>query len=386
MASLKRFFSPLLLTFTAILITILSYVAFRVSATPVEQLLLFVPGLFVWLLPAVHWRSESDFHSPIELLLQQISFLSMGFLSWMLVVTLARDLLLTAVWLAGALSWAPPEAATSMAHQTSGLWMFGAAGLCTFWGIGVARTGPRKREIRVPIENLHSVLEGLKIVQISDLHVGPTIGRDYVEKVVQLVRELKPDVTVLTGDIVDGNIENFRDAVQPFAKLVPQGRVFFAPGNHEYYWDIHLWLKEFSRLGIRNLLNQGEAVHVQGAKVWMAGVTDPAAAQMKIGEEPSAEKASQGSEDADFKLLLSHRPEISEQAKKAGFDLQLSGHTHGGQFFPWTIAVRFFHEYVTGLFRDGSFRIYVSPGTGTWGPPIRVGTTPEVTCIVLERS
>lgn len=263
--------------------------------------------------------------------------------------------------------------------------MFGTAALCMCWGIIVARTGPRVHEVKVRMENLPQELEGLKIAQISDLHIGPTIGQEYVERVAQLVEEMNPDLTVLTGDIVDGNIENFREALQPFAKLAPKGRVYFSPGNHEYYWDIHLWLEEFSKLGFRILMNQGEALHLRGKKIWVGGVTDPAASQTKLGNAPSASQAGQGSQGADFKLLLSHRPDVAADAKKAGFNLQLSGHTHGGQFFPWTIVVKFVHKYVVGLFQDGPFQIYVSPGTGTWGPPIRVGTTPELTCLVLER-
>ncbi|MFL5812273.1 MAG: metallophosphoesterase [Bdellovibrionia bacterium] len=379
-ASLKRFFSPFLLAFTAIILGVLTYVALRASTSVWQWLVLFGLGALFWTLPAIQWRSEADLHSRGQLLLQQASYLSMGFLSWMLVITVIRDLSLLGIKLIEAVSWAAPESASRLAHQTSGVWMFAAAGLCTLWGILVASKGLRIREVRVPVEGLPRELEGFKIAQISDLHVGPTIGRDYVEKVVGLVSKLKPDLTVLTGDIVDGNIANFREAVQPFTRLVPQGKVYFAPGNHEYYWDIHLWLKELSRLGIKILLNQGEAVEARGAKLWVGGVTDPAA-----GHAPSVEKASQGSQNADFKLLLSHRPEIASDAKKAGFDLQLSGHTHGGQFFPWTIVVKFFHEYVTGLYQDGSLHVYVSPGTGTWGPPIRVGTTPELTCIELLR-
>jgi hypothetical protein len=107
---------------------------------------------------------------------------------------------------------------------------------------------------------------------------------------------------------------------------------------------------------------------------------------VSAGDPPSVEKAASGSQGSDFKLLLSHRPGIAEDARKAGFHLQLSGHTHAGQFFPWTIVVQYVHQYVGGLFQDGPLHIYVSPGTGTWGPPIRVGTTPELTCIVLERA
>lgn len=374
------------MTFSAVLIGVLSYIALRASASLGEWLLLFALGGFVWMLPAIHWRSDADLHSHVELTLQQASFLSMGYLSWMLVVTVVRDFVLLVALLAGAVSSAASGTAGRLAHETSGHWVFLMAGVFTLWGVLIARSGPRVREVKVRIENLPTKLEGAKIAQISDLHVGPTIGLKYVQRVVRLVESVQPDLTVLTGDIVDGNIENFRGSIEPFSNLAPRGRVYFAPGNHEYYWDIHHWLKEFSRLGIKNLLNQGEAVNVRGVKVWVGGVTDPAGGQSALGGAPSAKKASQGSESTEFKLLLSHRPDIADQAKASGFDLQLSGHTHGGQFFPWTIVVKFFHKYVSGLFQDGSLHIYVSPGTGTWGPPIRVGTTPELTCITLERA
>jgi predicted MPP superfamily phosphohydrolase len=127
-------------------------------------------------------------------------------------------------------------------------------------------------------------------------------------------------------------------------------------------------------------------VEVRGAKFWMGGVTDPAAVQTGLGAAPDTNLALTGGENADLKILLSHRPHLVADAARSGFHLQLSGHTHGGQFFPWTYVVRFAHTYFLGLMRHEQTWIYVSPGTGSWGPPLRLGTTPELTKLHLVRA
>jgi predicted MPP superfamily phosphohydrolase len=167
-------------------------------------------------------------------------------------------------------------------------------------------------------------------------------------------------------------------------RLIPKGKIYYVPGNHEYYWSFDQVIPELKRLGIRVLLNQGELLSHNETPIWVGGVTDPAA-ESSGGEAPNVNQAAQGSESAKFKLFLSHRPDYAPLASKVGFNLQLSGHTHGGQFFPWTYVGKLFHRFYIGLMKFESMWIYVSPGTGTWGPPIRIGTTPEVTCIQLVR-
>lgn len=246
-----------------------------------------------------------------------------------------------------------------------------------------AASGPKIKRISIPVMNLRPELVGLKIAQISDLHIGATIRRPYVEKVVRKINKLESDLVVLTGDIGDGRVEHYRSDVAPLAKMKSRYGSFFIPGNHEYYWNVNEWLTVMNNLGIINLVNRGKVIHHHTASVLIAGIPDPVGrlAPDLIGVQDSA-----SGEKADYRILLSHRPGIAHEAAKSGFDLTLAGHTHGGQFFPWTIVVKFVHKINLGLHRVGDMWIYVNPGTGSWGPLIRLGTTPEITLLTLTQS
>jgi predicted MPP superfamily phosphohydrolase len=244
-----------------------------------------------------------------------------------------------------------------------------------------ALRGPRVAEVEVRVEGLHADLEGFRIVQLSDLHVGRNIRRAYVERAVVQARGLAADVVALTGDIVDGPVARLAPHVAPLARLAEGGRAFFVLGNHDCYSGATAWIGHFRALGLRVLLN-GHAVLRKGtATVVIGGVVDPAyhvrRPQISLEDAPRA----------DFRLLLAHNPKLAPLGASAGFDLQLSGHTHAGQFFPWTLAVRLVHApHVAGLSREGRMAVYVSAGTGTWGPPVRLGTSPEITLVKLVRA
>ncbi len=368
-----------ILVFSLLLTVVMFYLGWRLAESLVHWILLAAMAMLILMLPTFYWNSESDKYPVLKNILQQVSYLSMALISCLFVLCALRDLVLIAVTLtAGA------DQAAMVFNLTGGTIAFLAAALVTLVGFWRAIRGPRVRQVTVPIAGLPTILSGLHIVQISDLHVGPTIGRRYVERLLQMVDELKPDLTVLTGDIVDGDVEELRDVVAPLSRLFPYGRVFFVPGNHEYYWDIDTWTKEFRRLGATVLLNSGEYVKHNGHQFWIGGVTDPAALQTHSGKGPDVKQAYAGAENADFRLLLSHRPGFVVEAAAAGFHLQLSGHTHGGQFFPWTYILRIAHRFFIGLIKYDNIWLYVSPGTGSWGPPMRLGTTPEVTSIRIE--
>jgi predicted MPP superfamily phosphohydrolase len=286
-------------------------------------------------------------------------YAGMGILTYLLVFTVLRDLVLLSF---------------KKLLPVSDVLILTAVSLLV--GFVNARKGPRVRRIKVLVNNLNTDLEGLKIAQISDLHVGATIRKPYVDKVVTKINALKSDLVVMTGDIGDGKVQQFLQDIAPLGNLQSKYGSFFVPGNHEYYWNVNEWMTVMKNLGVMNLLNEGKIIQHQNAQILIAGVPDPVA---RLEPKLDAPKV-------DFNILLSHRPGIAQKAADAGFHLQLSGHTHGGQFFPWTIVVRFVHKLSEGLHRVGNMWVYVNPGTGSWGPLLRLGTTPEITLLELHRA
>jgi predicted MPP superfamily phosphohydrolase len=245
-------------------------------------------------------------------------------------------------------------------------------------GAIVALRGPRVEKVVVRVPGLHRDLQGLRIVQISDLHVGRSIRRGYVERTVERARSLAPDLVALTGDMVDGPVERLAPHVAPLAALAEAGRAFFVLGNHDCYSGADAWIAHWRQMGVRVLLNEHAIFSKGAATLVIGGVVDPAYRIRR--PEISLEDAPR----ADFRLLLAHNPKLAPLGARAGFDLQLSGHTHAGQFFPWTLAVRLVHApHVAGLSREDRMWVYVSAGTGSWGPPVRFGTSPEITLITL---
>jgi predicted MPP superfamily phosphohydrolase len=229
-------------------------------------------------------------------------------------------------------------------------------------------------------------LQGFTIVQISDVHVGPTIGRDYVDAVVRSVNRLEADMVAVTGDLVDGRVPDLAPHVAPLAGLQSRHGTYFVTGNHEYYSGAAPWIAELRRLGMRVLLNEHVVLSHDGAPLLVAGVTDYSAHHFDAAHrsDPLAALAGAPSE-ATVRLLLAHQPRSAEAAGRAGFDLQLSGHTHGGQFWPWNHFVRFQQPFTAGLHRWDALWVYVSRGTGYWGPPKRFGAPSEITAVRLVR-
>jgi predicted MPP superfamily phosphohydrolase len=203
-----------------------------------------------------------------------------------------------------------------------------------------------------------------------------------------MANELQPDLVALTGDLVDGPVARLGPHIAPLAGLRAPGGVFFITGNHEYYSGADEWNEHFRSLGWRVLLNEHAIVPVRGARLLVGGVVDPAARLTRGAMNvPRPDLAAGKGEPAALRILLAHNPKLAPQGEAAGFDLQLSGHTHAGQFFPWTLAVRLIHApHAAGLSREGRMWVYVSAGTGSWGPPVRLGTAPELTLIRLTRA
>ena len=254
--------------------------------------------------------------------------------------------------------------------------MLAIAAVLTAVGVIGAR---RVRVVRVsvPILGLPPDLEGFRIVQLSDLHVGPTLKRRFVERVVAKANGLDPDVVAFTGDVADGFVPDLKDEVAPLGRLEARLGKFYVTGNHEYYWDAPGWGREVERLGLTVLQNSHQMVRRGSARLLFAGVPD-----LSVPSDPAA--ALRGAPASDVRVLLAHQPRSAFAARDAGFDLQLSGHTHGGQYFPFNLLVRLFQPFVAGLHRLEAMWLYVSRGTGYWGPPLRIFAPSEITLIELR--
>jgi hypothetical protein len=216
--------------------------------------------------------------------------------------------------------------------------------------------------------------------------VGRTIGEDEVRRVVAATNRLRPDVVAITGDLVDGSVGMLERSVAPLAALQARYGVFFVTGNHEYYSGAAAWVEHLRRLGIRVLRNERVEIGDRGASIDLAGIDDWRSAGMVPGHGPDLAAAIAGRDPDRSLVLLAHQPRGVEAAAQAGVELQVSGHTHGGQIFPFTLATALVYPYLHGLYQvaDGNgSQIFVSRGTGFWGPPMRLGSPPEIAHIVL---
>lgn len=248
--------------------------------------------------------------------------------------------------------------------------------------IGNAISGFSIVEKEITLDRLPKEFDGLRIVQLSDIHVGPTIGRSFVERMVAAANSLSPDLVAITGDLVDGSVENLRFHTEPLKDLEASLGRYFVTGNHEYYSGADDWIEEVGRLGIPTLRNESVRFERNGASFLLAGVTDHRADQ--FGDPPDLQRALRKRREGEEVVLLAHQPREIDEARKHDVGLQLSGHTHGGQFWPWNWAVYLIQPVVAGLARFGRTQIYVNSGTGYWGPPMRLGTESEITLVTLR--
>lgn len=264
--------------------------------------------------------------------------------------------------------------------------LLGIAGGLTAFGVYQAKKSPSVKHVRIKVKDLPAGLQGFKIAQLSDIHIGPTIKGGFLEEVVRKTNSLDPHLVAITGDLVDGTVNMLRDHVTPLRNLNSNYGTFFVTGNHEYYSGAVAWVRELENLGLKVLLNQNSLIKHEGALLAVAGVTDYKAHTVIPGHRTDPHQAVQGTEDAHYKILLAHQPNSVFEAAKAGFHLQLSGHTHGGQYFPGNVFIYLFQKFVAGLSEWEGTQLYVSRGTGYWGPPLRIGAPSEITLLVLEKA
>lgn len=252
-----------------------------------------------------------------------------------------------------------------------------AAGAVVATGAYNVLDGPAVRRVTVPLAKLPARAHGLRIALVSDLHLGPALGRGFCEQVVRTVNDTRPDLIALVGDLADGTVEDLRAETEPLAGFRAPLGVFFVPGNHEYFSDADAWMARVGELGMRVLLNERVAL----PDFDLAGVDDPLG--VEVGRGPDFASALDGRDTTRTCVLLAHQPIAVDASVAYGVDLQLSGHTHGGQLWPGNLLARLANPTVAGLELYGGTALYVTRGAGAWGPPVRVAAPSDITVLEL---
>jgi predicted MPP superfamily phosphohydrolase len=270
--------------------------------------------------------------------------------------------------------------------QSMNIGILGASALLTGYGAFEARRQPSVVRVSIPSPRLPGEFEGFRIAQISDIHVGPTVKREYVETIVEQVNQIEPDAIVFTGDLADGRVADLREDVAPLKDLSAPFGKFFVTGNHEYYAGPEDWIEEVNRLGFEVLLNEHSILQRGSGRIVLAGVTDYHGGHFVENHTSDPGAAAAGTNRDDFRILLAHQPRSIFSVAEQGFDIQLSGHTHGGQYFYGNILIALSQPFLKGLHRHHNTWIYINSGTGYWGPPIRLGVPSEITIITLTAS
>lgn len=250
-------------------------------------------------------------------------------------------------------------------------------------GAGTALGPPDLLQVPVRLRRLDPALRGFRIAVVSDIHLGPLAGRAHTEQIVNTINAADPDLVAIVGDLVDGTVSELGAAAAPLGDLSAPEGTFFVTGNHEYYVDdTASWLSELERLGIRPLRNENTAIRRGGAAFDLVGVNDIAGEQRD--DPPDFDRALAGVDLSRPTVLLAHQPVLVSEAAARGVDLQLSGHTHGGQMWPFHYIVGMVQPSIAGLSNVDDTQLYVTRGAGFWGPPVRIGAPPDVTVMILE--
>ena len=252
-------------------------------------------------------------------------------------------------------------------------------------GVGVATALGPPRIVQVPVRlsRLDAAFSGFRIAVVSDIHLGPLLGRAHTERIVRMINETEPDLVAVVGDLVDGTVAELGAAAEPLQDLVARDGAFFVTGNHEYFVDDTAeWMRELERFGMDVLRNENTRIRRGGAAFDLAGVNDIAGAERS--DPPDFDRALDGVSPAGPTVLLAHQPVQVTEAASRGVDLQLSGHTHGGQMWPFHYIVELAQPSLAGLSRVDNTQLFVSRGAGFWGPPVRVGAPPDISVLTLE--
>jgi len=318
--------------------------------------------------------AERFYRPPALRWLSWIPLLWMGVLLLTVVMLGITDGLL---WLLGA---GPAEGAA----RIRAVGVVGVVAAASVVGLRAALATPQVRRVEVRIERWPASRDGFRIVQLSDIHIGPILQREFAASLVAEVNRLAPDLIALTGDLVDGSVRQLAGEVEPLGELSAPHGVYFVTGNHDYYSGAEAWLERISQLGIRPLRNERVQIGDGDGAFDLAGVDDHRGDWVR-GSSEDLTKALRDRDPDRPVVLLAHDPTSFKRACAMQVDLQISGHTHGGQIWPFLYLVRLAMPQVAGLLRRGQSQLYVSRGTGFWGPPIRLFAPSEITEIVIRR-
>ena len=311
--------------------------------------------------------------------LSWVAYTWLGFAFVLLTTTLATGAVFALLGAASSSAPDPVELARSRAFAVGGL-----ALVLSAIGLRQGLAPPAVKRVEIALARWPRALDGFRIVQISDIHIGPLLDRRFSETVTERVNALDADLVAVTGDLVDGSVARVGPEVAPFGRMRARHGVFYVTGNHDFYSGADPWSAFVASLGWRPLRNERVVIGAGDAAFELAGVDDTHGRMVEPGAGEDLDRALDGRDAARALLLLAHDPATFRRASLRGVDLQLSGHTHGGQIWPFRWAVRITVPWVAGLYRVGASAIYVSSGTGFWGPPMRLAAPAEITEITLR--
>jgi uncharacterized protein len=372
-------------TATAVIALLHAYVALRLFVDPALPPGLMVMGCTLMALlaasvPVGFIASRRD-RGWISRLLPPVAILWVGCSAVFLTVTLAADV---GRLLVGLVQGWPDAAARIRQARFEALFIAVGGALLTLWAMRTAGGRPVLSRIRVPLERLPLGLRGLRIVQISDLHIGQRLGEAFLRRVVERVNALRPDVVAVTGDLVDGPVASILPLLEPLADLFAPHGVYFVTGNHEYYWGGRESVSAVEHLGLTVLHNEHRVVERGGGSLVIGGIPDLLGGRFFPDHVSRPDLAFAGAPEGAPRILLAHQPRAVRGAAEQGVGLLLSGHTHGGQIFPFHLMVRLQQPLVRGLRKLLGVWVYAHRGTGYWGPPMRLFSSPEIAEITLE--
>ena len=306
----------------------------------------------------------------------------MGIAFWLVSLLGLTDLLLGLARFVRVASLTPEEETSVSAIRATMV-----ASSVAIAGVVALRSGmrpPRHQKVEIELERWPRALDRFRIVQITDIHIGKILGRRFAEHVVGRVNDLAPDLIAVTGDLADGEVRDLADEVAPFGRLRAKCGVFFVTGNHDHYSGVVAWVAKAGELGMRTLRNERVEIREGEAIFDLVGVDDHRGSMIAEGGREDLPKALTGRDVRRPAILLAHDPSTFRQASLLGIDLQISGHTHGGQIWPFGYIVRLAIPFVAGRYCRNGSQLYVSRGTGFWGPPMRLFAPAEITELVIR--